>query len=102
MQGTPVLRGRAPGDDLADPAFQRDQALVPGGKRARGHQHRPQVDEGAAWRQRVERLVSDGAVACDGLERLLRNRDHHGAPERIVTLGHRVTIFVPEPVPNVP
>ena len=63
-----MLRGRAPGDDLADPAFQRDQALVPGGKRARGHQHRPQVDEGAARRQRVERLVSDGAVACDGLE----------------------------------
>ena len=44
------------------------EALVPGGKRARVHQHRPQVDEGAARRQRVERLVSDGAVACDGLE----------------------------------
>jgi hypothetical protein len=68
MQGAPVLCGPAPGDDPGDPPFQGREALVAGWERARCDQHRSQMNEGAARRQHVERLVSNHAAGGDGLE----------------------------------
>ena len=66
VQGTPVAGIGVPGGDLADPPFEGGEPLVPGGERACGDQHRPHVDERAALRQRVERLVGDDAAIRDG------------------------------------
>ena len=41
----------------------------------------------------VEQDLHEAAAPIDGL---LRNRDHR-VPEHTVAVGHRVTIFVPEP-----
>jgi hypothetical protein len=63
VQGAPVLWGPAPGDDPGDPPFQGREALVAGWERARCDQHRSQMNEGAARRQHVERLVDNHAAA---------------------------------------
>jgi hypothetical protein len=68
MQDPAVPKISTPADSLGDPGFQGGEALVPGRKRVRGDEHRPDVDEGAARRQRVERLVGDGTAGRDGLE----------------------------------
>jgi hypothetical protein len=67
-QGLPVPGIGLRSDDLADPAFQGGEPLVPGRERARGDQHRPHVDERAALRQRVDGLVGDGAASGDILQ----------------------------------
>jgi hypothetical protein len=68
-QGLPVPGIGQRGDDLADPDLQGGETLVPRRERARCDHHRPQVDEGAAGRQRVERRVRDDIEGSDGPER---------------------------------